>query len=163
MKAIKRNKLARSTIQHFEFADVLTNNITGEKSLHATKIFQPNDIICNFSAVITSHIPTHLTLQVALHQHIVLAPEFLQFTNHSCNPNVFFNTTTYELIALKEIYKGDEITFFYPSTEWNMTQAFVCNCGHKNCLQNIRGAAYLTKESLSNYRLTDFILKMLLQ
>ena len=161
MKAIKRNKLAHSTIQRFEFADVLTNNITGEKSLHSTKIFQPNDIICKYTAASISNIPTYLTLQVALHQHITLSPEFLQFTNHSCNPNVFFNTTTYELIALKDICKGDELTFFYPSTEWDMTQAFVCNCAHKDCLQNIRGAAYLTKEILSKYRLTDFILKML--
>jgi len=30
--------------------------------------------------------------------------------------------------------KGDDITFFYPSTEWDMAQGFDCNCGAKVCL-----------------------------
>ncbi len=161
MKAIKRNKLPYSIIEHYGFADVLTNYINGEKSLHSTSHFNPKDVIENFSAATVSNIPTYLTLQTELHQHITLYPEFLQYTNHSCNPNVFFNTTTFELITLKKIRTGDELTFFYPSTEWDMAQAFVCTCGYKNCLQNIRGASCLSKEILSQYMLTDFIKKML--
>lgn len=161
MKAIKRSKLTASTIHNFGFADVLINNITGEKSLHSNKIFNANDVLEKFSAASISSTPTYLTLQIDLNQHITLHPEYLQYTNHSCNPNVFFNTTTFEFVALKEIKPGDELTFFYPSTEWSMTQAFVCTCGYKDCLQNIRGAAFLSKEIYSKYMLSDFIKKML--
>lgn len=161
MRAIKRNKLTASIIENFGFADVLTNNVSGEKSLHSNKKFKVNDVLIKFSALTISNIPTYLTLQIDLYEHITLEPEFLQYTNHSCNPNVFFNTTSFEVVAIKEIKVGDELTFFYPSTEWSMTQAFVCTCGHKNCLQNIRGAAFLSNEIYSKYMLTDFIKKML--
>jgi hypothetical protein len=52
---------------------------------------------------------------------------------------------------------GDEFTFFYPSTEWEMAQPFICNCGSEACLQLINGASHLSVETLSKYKLTDFI------
>ncbi len=161
MRSIKKNKLPEATINNFGFADVLTNILTGEKSLHSNQNFKFNDVLTKFSGATVSNIPTFLTLQVDSYQHIILEPEYLQYINHSCNPNVFFNTTTFEVVALKEIKPGDELTFFYPSTEWDMTQAFACTCGYKDCLQNIRGAAFLAKEIYSKYMLTDFIKKML--
>ena len=100
-------------------------------------------------------------MQTGLNEHITLQPDFLQYCNHSCEPNVFFDTTKFELVALKNINVGDELTFFYPSSEWNMDQPFACTCGNKNCLQTIKGAAYLSKEVLANYKLTDFIQSML--
>ncbi len=143
------------------FADVLYNNITNQKSLLATKSFRRNDVICFFSGGTVSSIPTYLTIQIGLNEHITLQPDFLQYTNHSCEPNVFFDTTSFELIALKDINVGDELTFFYPSSEWNMDQPFICNCGNKNCLHTIKGAAYLSKEVLSKYKLTNFIQSMI--
>jgi hypothetical protein len=35
---------------------------------------------------------------------------------------------------------GEELTFFYPSTEWNMDQGFSCFCGTDSCLGYIGGA-----------------------
>jgi len=44
---------------------------------------------------------------------------------------------------------GDELSFYYPSTEWEMTQSFDCLCGTASCLGKISGAKYmLTVESL---------------
>jgi hypothetical protein len=51
-----------------------------------------------------------------------------------------------KLLALKEIQPGDELMFFYPSSEWAMTQAFDCFCGTAKCLHRIQGASYLTEE-----------------
>jgi len=62
-----------------------------------------------------------------------------------------------ELICLKSLKPGDELTFFYPSTEWEMVQPFSCQCGNPDCLQVIMGAAHLSTETLEKYRLTDFI------
>lgn len=139
------------------FANVLLNNASNQKSLYAAAGFSPGDIICHFHAGITQDYATYLTVQTGAHRHITLMPEFLQYINHSCAPNVFFNTTTMQLVCLQPLRPGDEFTFFYPSTEWEMVQPFVCNCGNRDCLQLINGASHLSVQTLSKYKLTDFI------
>ncbi len=143
------------------FAQVMLNNLTGQRSLHATRFFDAGDIICTFSAGTVQTEASYLTVQTGIDQHITLQPEFLQYINHSCDPNVFFNTTSLELEALKAIQPGDELMFFYPSTEWNMAQPFDCYCGSNQCLHQIRGAAHLTDVEWQPYRLTDFIRQQL--
>jgi len=133
----------------------------GQNALFALRPYQPGEVIANFSAGTISAEPTYLTVQVGVGKHITLQPEFLQYINHSCNPNVFFNTTTMQLVALKELQPEEEMTFFYPSTEWKMTQSFSCYCGDAGCLGEIKGAAYLTKEAQEKFRLTDFIQQQL--
>ena len=139
------------------FGDVLLNTSTNQKSLNATTPIKPGEIISKFHAGITQSYATYLTVQTGVETHITLQPEFLQYINHSCDPNVFFDTASMELICLKPLHPGDELTFFYPSTEWEMSQPFVCNCKSGNCLQLINGAAHLDKSTLQKYRLTDFI------
>jgi hypothetical protein len=144
-------------ISQHTFADVVQNASSGQKSLHATVSFSPGDVICPFGAGITQDYATYLTVQTGTSTHITLMPEFLQYINHSCAPNVFFDTTAMQLVCLRPLQPGDEMTFFYPSTEWEMAQPFVCNCGTKECLQLINGASHLSPETLRQYRLTDFI------
>lgn len=144
-------------ISNHVFSNVLLNNSTHQKSLHAAVSFSPEDIICTFGAGITQSFPTYLTVQTGADRHITLMPEFLQYINHSCSPNVFFDTTSMQLFCLQPLQPGDEFTFFYPSTEWDMAQPFVCNCGNNDCLQLINGASHLSVRTLSRYRLTDFI------
>ena len=148
---------AKQVICRHNFADVIQNSSSGQKSLHATVSFSAGDVICPFSAGVTQDYATYLTVQTGVNTHITLMPEFLQYINHSCAPNVFFDTTSMQLICLSALQPGDELTFFYPSTEWDMAQPFVCNCGSKNCLQLINGASRLSVETLRQYRLTDFI------
>jgi SET domain len=139
------------------FADVLLNNETNQKALFAAVAFQPGDVITKFGADKIQKYATYLTVQTATNRHITLKPEFLQYINHSCTPNAFFDTTSMELVCLQPIQPGDEFTFFYPSTEWEMAQPFVCNCGTSACIQLINGASHLSVETLSKYKLTDFI------
>jgi hypothetical protein len=139
------------------FADVVLNNDTNQKSLFAAVAFQPGDVITKFSADKIQKYATYLTVQTDTNRHITLQPDFLQYINHSCSPNTFFNTSSMELVCLQPIQPGDEFTFFYPSTEWKMAQPFVCNCGTAACIQLINGASHLSVETLSKYKLTDFI------
>jgi hypothetical protein len=143
------------------FADIMQNGLTGERSLHAARFFDAGDTICEFEAEKTLPEATYLTVQTGINKHITLWPDFLQYVNHSCDPNVFFDTSRMLLVALKKIEPGDEFTFFYPSTEWSMAQPFDCYCGTAQCLHRIQGAAFLTKEQASRYKLTDFILEQL--
>jgi hypothetical protein len=67
--------------------------------------------------------------------------------NHSCNPNVAFDlsslyspesdiASTWHLKSLsRPIKAGEPLTFFYPSTEWDMDRGFDCACGEEvSCL-----------------------------
>ena len=148
-------------ISHHGVGEVCRKISNGQNHFFAIRSFKPGDVIAGFSAGTISAEPTYLTVQVGIRKHITLDPEFLQYINHGCDPNVFFNTTTMQAVALKHITPGDEMTFFYPSAEWKMAQSFDCYCGSPRCLGKIRGAAYLSPEVQSQYRFTDFIQQQL--
>lgn len=161
MSATNTINAEKLVVQRFAFAEILRNTGTGQQQLSSLQSYQPGDILCSFHAGEVVDTPTYLTVQVDVDKHITLRPEFLQYINHSCDPNVFFDTATMQLVCLKPIEAGEEFTFFYPSTEWDMAQPFVCQCNSSNCLQLIQGANYLSAETLNQYRLTDFIQNML--
>ncbi|MEL7036391.1 MAG: SET domain-containing protein-lysine N-methyltransferase [Cyanobacteria bacterium J06592_8] len=143
------------------FAEIWECAITQSKSLYATTKFEAGQIITNFGHKEILDRPNYLTVQISDHQHIMLEPEFLQYINHCCYPNVFFDIKNWVLIALRTIDVGEEFTFFYPSTEWSMAQGFDCICQTENCLETIQGAAHLPLEVLSKYKLSEYISKKL--
>ena len=148
-------------ISNHVFAERRQKISNDQNALFATQTFHAGEVIADFSAGTIAAEPTYLTVQVGTGKHITLQPEFLQYINHSCEPNVFFNTTTMQLVALKQLHPQEEMTFFYPSTEWKMTQSFQCYCGHAACIGEIRGAKFLSKQSQEKYRFTDFIQQQL--
>ncbi|KAJ7113714.1 hypothetical protein C8R43DRAFT_1099525 [Mycena crocata] len=84
--------------------------------------------------------------------NVELNSDFL-YVNHSCDPNIAFDlssedATKWHVRALKNIDAGSPITFFYPSTEWEMDQAFECQCGTESCLGRTQGAKFIVKEEV---------------
>ncbi|GMK55415.1 hypothetical protein CspeluHIS016_0204710 [Cutaneotrichosporon spelunceum] len=85
--------------------------------------------------------------------HLELNSDLL-FMNHSCDPSAEMylyagSPDRWEVVAgPRGLKDGQDITFFYPSTEWDMAQGFDCGCGAKNCLGRVYGAAYHTLEEL---------------
>jgi SET domain len=148
-------------ISNHGIAEMRRKLSNSQNALFTLRSWHPGDIIADFSAGTISAEPTYLTIQVGDRKHITFDPEFLQYINHSCDPNVFFDTTWMNLVALKHLQPEDEMTFFYPSTEWKMVQPFKCYCGSPHCLGKIRGAAFLSKEDQEKYRFTDFIQQQL--
>ena len=61
----------------------------------------------------------------------------------------------------KGLAEGDELTFFYPSTEWEMAQPFKCSCGARTCQRWIAGARDLGRDKLAGLFLNDHILELL--
>jgi hypothetical protein len=53
-------------------------------------------------------LPNYLTVQIGENRHIRLDPEYLKNINHSCDPNVFFDTAAMEVVALQDIAAGQE-------------------------------------------------------
>lgn len=150
-----------SIFSSHDFAEVREDNHSLAKSLHSLKQFSKGDVICKFKAAAILKKPTYLTVQTGMDEHIHLDPDFLKYTNHSCEPTVFFDTAVMQFVALKDMLPGDEFTFFYPSTEWQMAQPFECLCGKATCLRNIAGAAHMNTEVLKQYQLTVFIQQQL--
>ena len=143
------------------FAEIRKDISTNQQSLFALQSFSEGDMISSFGAAFVSETPSYLTVQISQKEHIALHPYFLQYINHGCNPNCFFDTTHLQLIALRSIDAGEEFTFFYPSTEWEMESPFDCYCNQPQCLKTIRGAAHISEEILPHYKLSDFIKKKL--
>lgn len=146
------------TISNHGIAEVRQFLHNNQNALFTLRSWHAGETIADFSAGTISAEPTYLTVQIAEGKHITLQPEFLQYINHSCAPNVFFDTTLMQLVALKDIDAETELVFFYPSSEWKMTQSFHCFCGNAACLGEIKGAAYLSKEERARHKFTDYIL-----
>lgn len=56
---------------------------------------------------------------------------------------------------------GEELTFFYPSTEFDMSQPFDCRCKVEECRGTITGAKDMSPEVLRQYWLNPHIEEML--
>ena len=131
--------------------------IHGYRSLHTDRAFKKDETVSLFRPAKYLRQPDRDSLQIAAGLHILLDPEPLTFINHSCRPNTFFDLTTGRLVALKDIAVGEELTCFYPATEWDMAKPFSCRCGDPKCLGLIRGAGYVPQEVLARYRTAEHV------
>ena len=103
--------------------------------------------------------PTYQTIQIGVGRHIEELG-VIAYLNHSCAPNVIVDTTRMECRAARDIRAGEELAFFYPSTEWNMDRPFVCLCGAPQCIRIVTGAKYLSLDTLSRYFINRHIREM---
>ena len=138
-------------------SEVRTDVTTGHRSLFSKKVFHPDDVISHFYWEEVRNTPTYLTVQIGEDRHVELLPTYLECANHSCHPNAFFDTTKKQLVCIRPIQVAEEITFFYPSAEWDMDQPFDCHCKSSECIGHIAGAKYLSPDQTQHYRFTDFI------
>ncbi|ERT00168.1 hypothetical protein HMPREF1624_03537 [Sporothrix schenckii ATCC 58251] len=104
---------------------------------------------------------TYATVQVGRNQHINLNSDLL-YINHSCEPSLLFDTSSRNIwVGPKGLKAGDELTFFYPSTEWDMAQPFTCFCGTPSCRGRISGARSMTQDQLAGLWLNGHIWELL--
>ncbi|HOZ62338.1 MAG TPA: SET domain-containing protein-lysine N-methyltransferase [Smithella sp.] len=123
------------------------------------KSFEPGEIVYRFPGKISQSVPTYQTIQIGADRH-TLDFGILANINHSCDPNTVIDTENLSVLALRAIATGDELTFFYPSTEWDMALPFACQCRSPQCLQFVAGARYLSHGVLKGYFINRHILKM---
>jgi SET domain-containing protein len=100
-----------------------------------------------------SSVPSKYSIQIGENKHIesyssdpLDKRSAWRFINHSCDPNCFIDIRKMQLIALSDIEPGEEITFDYTTTEFEMAAPFYCNCNSGNCLKHIRGKKYLAEK-----------------
>jgi hypothetical protein len=104
--------------------------------------------------------PTYQTVQVGFARH-ALSLGVLTFINHSCHPNVIVDTSRMVCWATRDIAKGEELSYFYPSTEWVMARPFLCLCGAANCIRIVAGARQLSTDVLARYFINEHIRAMI--
>jgi hypothetical protein len=105
--------------------------------------------------------PWRHSIQIGLHEHAEPLPSYLRYLNHSCDPSLFVDVRAKQVVTLRAIAAGEELTFFYPATEWRMQSAFHCACGSEHCVGEIRGAAELPAGVLQRYRLSAVIMELI--
>ncbi|KAJ5645887.1 hypothetical protein N7490_002259 [Penicillium lividum] len=104
----------------------------------------------------------YTSVQTGPDTHIELNSD-LVYCNHSCAPSLVFDMSRMEVRVVDDrpLKAGDELTFFYPSTEWDMDQPFQCTCGAASCRGMITGAKAMPVDVLGQYWMNPHILALL--
>ncbi|CCF49182.1 hypothetical protein NDA11_007606 [Ustilago hordei] len=152
---------------HASLLQVIFNKGSYNSHLISLGAFLPGDLITAFAPhADLASTRSYSTVQTGPWTHIELNSDLL-YCNHSCDPNVAFligdaeDQQSWKAKAINKINKGDTLTFFYPSTEWHMSQPFDCTCGHEAlCLGKIDGAHSIPLSTLKRYFINEHILKM---
>lgn len=121
--------------------------------------YRQGDVIYRISGHRVTDRATYQTIQIGPDTHIEELG-VLAYLNHSCQPNTIVNVSDLTVIAARDIAAGEELTFFYPSTEWEMDRPFICLCGAPQCVRLVAGAKHLSVDTLSRYFINAHIREM---
>lgn len=140
---------------------ILKKKRSGEKGVFAQKNFKKSEKILDFTGKVLMRYQVPKVrnpkndrfLQIGESKYLDPSGKFNDSFTHSCNPNAGLvikgGKTT--LTTIKNIKKGEEITWDYSTTMdenfWEMN----CTCGEKNCRQKIRDFKYLPKNIQKKY------------
>ncbi|KAL6709935.1 hypothetical protein ACN47E_000720 [Coniothyrium glycines] len=117
------------------------------------RITSPTPAVCAYSSVQASR-----DLHIELNNDLV-------YINHSCAPTLIFDMAHWAVRVNPDLAEGlkegDELTFFYPSSEWEMSQPFECLCKTEGCKGTITGAKDMERKVLEGYWLNAHIKELL--
>ncbi len=141
MKTI--NDFPVATPVAFSSPDVVRKENGHGFGVFAARDFRPDEGIFLFDAVFVTS-PDRYTIQVNGAKHLDTGTHMGLFVNHSCAPNSRFCGEQLGLFAIAPIRTGEELTFNYLTTEWDMAAPFECRCGSEPCHGTISGFRYLS-------------------
>lgn len=139
-----------------QLAAVLNDSSIHGVRLVAKRPFNSGELILPLLGKLTTQ--SYRTIQIDISTH--LKGPLIAFMNHSCSPTAIVDAQTLQLVAARELRIGEEITFFYPSTEWKMVRPFQCLCDAPNCISYVAGAKYLSSDILKQYFINPHIRKL---
>ena len=131
------------------------------RSLITKREYKKGDVICDIPADKVVEKPNRFTVQIDRDKHTDVGK--LAALNHSCDPNVILDTANLLVYARKDIEKGEELSFFYPATEWEMDAPFICLCGASNCIHVVAGARFLPLSTLEQHFLNRHIRELMIE
>lgn len=101
----------------------------------ATRAFRPGETVLRARAVATTAERAENTMQVGPAEHAVIDQPAV-FLNHACAPVLGLRDNAfgaYDFFALADIAPGDELTFDYAMSEWEVGFIEACRCGADGC------------------------------
>ena len=102
--------------------------------LFSSSFYNKGELILKIRGKIIDH-PSRTSIQIGPNRHVdVEAPA--KFINHSCRPNTKIEGEN--IVALKKIAPGEEITFDYQSNEVELSASFIC----RECGQWVKGKKF---------------------
>jgi hypothetical protein len=131
------------------------------RSLITKRAYKMGEIICEIPTEKVVNKANRYTVQIGRDRHTEVGK--LSALNHSCDSNVILDTENLQMVARRDIEQGEELSFFYPSTEWEMDAPFICLCGASNCIHVVAGARFLPLSTLENHYLNKHIREMMIE
>jgi hypothetical protein len=126
------------------------------KSIFADENIKKGDSIFSFIGVtVPSEEGSYKSLQINKDLCLESTEGFDNNLNHSCAPNCFIdfeqNPKQPVLVALRDIKKGEELSFDYNTTDYDLNDpramySFLCHCQAPDCVGEIRGYKSLMPE-----------------
>ena len=123
---------------------ILEKNKKVGRGLYTVDEVQKDEVLIEFSKKILKQ-STRTSLQIDDNKHIKGTKNTNAFLNHSCEPNAYMDFDNICLRAIRNIKKGEEITYNYLTTDYILYKSFICNCGSLKCYGKIKGFKYLNK------------------
>jgi SET domain len=114
--------------------------------LVASEVIKLGELIVQFTDQEIQEVRTWRTMQLDCNRHV--RNEFLNYVDHSCEPNALLEIDSLSLMAIRDIPKKQPVTCFYPGSEVELATEFPCKCGKARCLRQIKGGFYLTHEQM---------------
>ena len=96
---------------------------------------------------------TWQTVQWDADTHLKMDAPF-EVVNHSCDPNCGIKVNRFEgynLVAMRDIEAGEEITFDYCMTELIISAFTDCHCESAHCRERVHGGSQLAAEVMKKY------------
>ncbi|MCC3775416.1 SET domain-containing protein-lysine N-methyltransferase [Streptomyces sp. UNOB3_S3] len=124
----------------------------------AARALAQGETVCDLGACTVMGEASVHTIDMGGGRHIDVPR--VRYLNHSCAPNAYVDTRRTRLAALCAIGAGEELTLFYPATEWEMMGPFACLCGTDTCIGTVSGARHTPAEILRRHVLSDHIVAL---
>jgi len=123
------------------------------RAYFAKRDFKKGEVVMMGFGKIIDHQTPHISVQIDVNKHYLPKSGTGRYWNHSCNPNTYMKTRKDgfpNLIALRSIKQGEEITYSYwmsefEWTKWADERKIKCRCGQKNCKGRILSFSQLTR------------------
>jgi hypothetical protein len=123
----------------------------GEYGLIVAQSVGPGAYLFDIDGTVTAS-PSRFTVQIDRALHVDRPGEdssdarldryYWRFMNHSCEPTAVIRGR--RVLSLKTLEPGQEITFHYNTTEYEMVEPFDCRCGSRRCEGRIRGFRFVS-------------------
>lgn len=132
----------------------LVVSIFGHRGVVALQPLAPGDVALSVTGVLVRR-PSRTSIQVGEGEHMDVQPGLpaqevereypWQFLNHACDANA--RLVGRDIVAVRAIAPGHEITFNYNATESELAAPFDCRCGARACRgERIAGFLHLAHE-----------------